>query len=185
MLHKAVKYSVPWEMCYPTAYKRVIGAKLHVYGEKRRHVCTHDVCDVKGAFMRLEEHRRQPESDWLDTAERMRVKWNCVKFQHFINGFKKENPDRHLGKQLAAVERYLDEKRPTRELVAAVMEACCRDYRYRYGRSGCSPSARAKNSSSIIFFGDLSASALSSRSIWGRNCLASVVRISSVSTSSC
>jgi len=62
----------------------------------------------------------------------MRVKWNCVKFQHFINGFKKENPDRHLGKQLAAVERYLDEKRPTRELVAAVMEACCRDYRYRY-----------------------------------------------------
>ena len=132
VLHRAVKYSVPWEMCYTTAYKRVIGAKLHVYDEKRRYVCTHDVCDVKGAFVRLEEHRKQPASDWLDTAERMRVKWNCTEFQHFVNGFKKENPERHLGKQLAAVERYLDEKRPDRALVADVMAACCRDFRYKY-----------------------------------------------------
>ena len=132
VLHRAVKYSVPWEMCYSTAYKRVIGPKLHVYDDKRRHVCTHDLCDVKGAFIRLDEHRRRPESDWLDTAERMRLKWNCTEFQHFINGFKKENPDRHLGKQLAAVERHLDEKRPTRDLVAEVIAACCRDYRYRF-----------------------------------------------------
>lgn len=132
ILHRAVKYSVPWEMCYTTAYKRVIGAKLHVYDDKRRYVCTHDICDVKGAFIRLEEHRKQPASDWLDIAERMRSKWNCTEFQHFINGFKKENPDRHLGKQLAAVERYLDEKRPDRALVADVMAACCRDFRYRY-----------------------------------------------------
>ena len=132
VLHKAVKYSVPWEMCYTTAYKRVIGGKLHIYDGKRRHVCTHDVCDVKGAFIRLDEHRRQPASDWLDTAERMRRKWNCTEFQHFVNGFKKENEGRHLGEQLAAVERYLDEKRPTREFAAAVISACCRDWRYRY-----------------------------------------------------
>ena len=132
VLHRAVKYSVPWEMCYTTAYKRVIGAKLHIYDDKRRYVCTHDVCDVKGAFIRLDEHRRQPASDWLDTAERMRRKWNCTEFQHFINGFKRENPERHLGKQLAAVEHYLDERGPDRALVADVMAACCRDYRYRY-----------------------------------------------------
>ena len=132
VLHRAVKYSVPWEMCYTTAYKRVIGSKLHIYDGERRHVCTHDVCDVKGAFIRLDEHRKQPASDWLDTAERMRQKWNCTEFQHFVNGFKKENPERHLGKQLAAVERYLDEKAPSRALVADVMAACCRDFRYRY-----------------------------------------------------
>ena len=132
VLHRAVKYSVPWEMCYSTAYKRVIGAKLHVYDGKRRYVCTHDICDVKGAFVRLDEHRRQPESDWLDTAERMRAKWNCTEFQHFINGFKKENPSRHLGKQLAAVERYLEERQPPRALVADVTAICCRDYRYRF-----------------------------------------------------
>jgi len=132
VLHRAVKYSVPWEMCYTTAYKRVIGPKLHIYDDRRRHVCTHDICGVKGSFVRLDEHRRQPASDWLDTAERMRVRWNCTDFQHFINGFKKENPDRHLGKQLAAVERYLDEKRPERAFVADVMAACCRDFRYRY-----------------------------------------------------
>lgn len=132
VLHRAVKYSVPWEMCYTTAYKRVIGDKLHIYDGKRRYVCTHDICYVKGAFIRLDEHRKQPASDWLDTAERMRVKWNCTEFQHFINGFKRENPERHLGKQLAAVERYLDEKGPDRALVADVMAACCRDFRYKY-----------------------------------------------------
>ena len=132
VLHRSVKYSVPWEMCYTTAYKRAIGGKLHIYDSARHHVCTHDICEVRGSFIRLDEHRRQPASDWLDTAERMRARWNCTEFQHFINGFKRENPERHLGRQLAAVERYLDERRPSRELVAAVMAACCRDYRYRY-----------------------------------------------------
>lgn len=132
VLHKAVKYSVPWEMCYAQAHYRVIGDKLHVYDARRRYVCTHTVSTIKGSFQRLEKHRRQPQSDWLDTAERMREKWNCTKFQHFINGFKKENPKRHLDKQLAAVERYLDEKKPPRALVAEVMAACCQDYRYQY-----------------------------------------------------
>lgn len=132
VLHRSVKYSVPWDMCYTTAYKRVIGGKLHIYDARRRHVCTHDICEVRGSFMRLDEHRRQPASDWLDTAERMRLKWNCTEFQHFINGFKRENPERNLGRQLSAVERYLDERHPSRALVADVMAACCRDYRYRF-----------------------------------------------------
>ena len=132
VLHRSVKYSVPWDMCYSTAYYRVIGDRLHVYDAKRRHICVHEVSPVKGSFQRLEEHRRQPASDWLDIAERMRIKWNCTDFQHFINGFKKENQERHLGKQLTAIERYLDEKKPDRALVAEVMTICCRDYRYRY-----------------------------------------------------
>jgi hypothetical protein len=43
----------------------------------------------------------------------------------------------------------------------------------------------AKNSSSIILFSDLRASALSSGSICGRNCLAIAVKMFSISTSSC
>ncbi|MDO4991228.1 MAG: DDE-type integrase/transposase/recombinase [Eubacteriales bacterium] len=132
VLHKAVKYSVPWEMCYTTAYKRVVGDRLHVYDARKRHVCTHEICPVRGSFRRLDEHRRQPASDWLDTAERMREKWNCTEFQHFVNGFKKENPERHLGRQLAAVERYLDERRPSRSLAAEAMAECCRKYRYTF-----------------------------------------------------
>lgn len=53
-------------------------------------------------------------------------------------------------------------------------EIACHD-----GVSGCSassPSARSKNFSSIIFLSDLRAAALSSGSICGRNCLASVVK---------
>ena len=130
--YRASKYSVPWEMCYASAYYRAIGDKLHIYDEDRRFVCTHQITPVKGSFVRLDEHRREPQSDWLDTAERMRGKYNCLEFQHFINGFKRENPERHLGKQLLAVERYLDEKHPDRRLVADVFAACCRDYRYRF-----------------------------------------------------
>ncbi|WP_283170800.1 DDE-type integrase/transposase/recombinase [Curtanaerobium respiraculi] len=132
VLYRSVKYSVPWEMCYSAASYRVIGSKLHVYDAKRRHVCVHDISPVKGSFQRLDEHRRQPASDWLDIAERMRAKWSCTDFQHFVNGFKKENQARHLGKQLGAVERYLDEKKPSRALVAEAMRVCCRDFRYRY-----------------------------------------------------
>lgn len=132
VLYKAVKYSVPWSMCHTTAYIRVIGDKLHIYDSERQHVCTHTICTVKGAFIRLEEHRREPASDWIDTAERMRKRWNCVEFQHFVNGFKKENQERSLGRQLGAVERYLDERSPDRAFVAEVMAECCRGFRYTF-----------------------------------------------------
>lgn len=132
VLYRSVKYSAPWDMCYSKAYYRVIGERLHIYDCNRRHICVHEISPVKGSFQRLDEHRRQPASDWLDVAERMRTKWNCTDFQHFVNGFKKENQERHLGKQLAAVERYLDDKKPSRALAAEVMAICCRDYRYRY-----------------------------------------------------
>lgn len=132
VLYRAVKYSVPWDMCYTTAYIRAIGTKLHVYDAGRRHVCAHDICTVKGAFIRLDEHRKESASDWLDIAERMRRKWNCVEFQHFVNGFKKENQERSLGRQLGAVERYLDSQAPDRALVAEAISICCRDWRYTY-----------------------------------------------------
>ena len=86
---------------------------------------------MKGSFNRLEEHKKEEPSEWLDIAERLRQKWNCTKFQHFINGFKKENP-RHLAKQLRAVESFLDSEQPDRALVASVMAQCCADWRYRF-----------------------------------------------------
>jgi len=150
VLYKSVKYSVPWNMCYSNAYYRVIGDKLHVYDSNRRHVCTHIICPVKGSFIRLDEHRREPANDWMDTAERLRSKYNCIEFQRFINGFKKDNPERHLGKQLLALERYLDESHADRAVVAEAIALCCRDYRFRFtqfreifdllaeqGQSGC------------------------------------------------
>jgi hypothetical protein len=39
-----------------------------------------------------------------------------------------------LSQQLSAVERYLDAQKAQRELVAQVMEVCCRDLRYRYSQ---------------------------------------------------
>ena len=128
------KYSVPADYCYTTLYYKAAAGKLHIYDKNRRHLCTHDVSPVKGSKIRLAEHAKEPSTEWMVVAERMRAKYNCFKFQHFINGFKKENGTRHLAKQLLAVERYLDEKRPSRELVSEVMEICCRDWRYKFSQ---------------------------------------------------
>lgn len=131
MQYRASKYSLPWDLCYKTIYYKVIGDKLHVYGPDRRHVCTHQVNPVRGSFNRLDEHRRQEATDWMDVAERLRRKWNCAEFDHLINGFKKESP-RHLAKQLGQVELLLDAEQPDRALVTEVIGHCCREWRYRF-----------------------------------------------------
>jgi hypothetical protein len=76
---------------------------------------------------------KEENTDWLPVCERLRARWNCYDFQHFINGFKKENP-RHLFKQLSAVEAFLEAETPQRDLVAAVMAECCRHYRYQFSQ---------------------------------------------------
>lgn len=53
--------------------------------------------------------------------ERLRRKWNCYDFQHFINGVKKENP-RHVSKQLRAIEQFLDVENPNKSLIAQMMK---------------------------------------------------------------
>jgi hypothetical protein len=132
--YRSSKYSVPWECCFSRVYYKAIGDKLHIYGSDRRHLCTHDINPIKGERNRLPEHKREPSMEWMVTAERMRSKYNCFDFQHFVNGFKKENGERHLAKQLGAVERYLDDKKPDVSLVAEVMAICCRDFRYKFSQ---------------------------------------------------
>ena len=78
------------------------------------------------------EHLRE-SGDWIDIMERMRNKWNCYDFQHFINGVKKENP-RHVSKQLGAIEQFLNAENPDRQLVAEVMQICCKNYRYQFSQ---------------------------------------------------
>jgi transposase len=131
ILYRSSKYSVPRKFCFKTVYYKAIGDKLHIYGPDLAFVCTQDVNPCRGSTNLLPEHAKEENTDWLLVCERLRVRWNCYDFQHFINGFKKENP-RHLFKQLIAVERFLESEAPTRDLVAAVMAECCRDFRYQF-----------------------------------------------------
>jgi hypothetical protein len=127
------KYSVPRSLCYSKVYYRVSADRLHVYDSNRRYVCSHDLNPEKGSFNRLPEHKKEPTTDWMDTAERLREKYNCLDFQHFINGFKKENP-RHLAAQLNQVEIFLERESADRLLVADVMAVCCREFCYRFSQ---------------------------------------------------
>jgi len=131
--YKSSKYSVPRKFCFKTVYHKAVGDKLHVYGPDLIFECTHNVNPCRGTINRLPEHAKEENTDWLPVCERLRARWNCYDFQHFINGFKKENP-RHLFKQLAAVEAFLEAEGPPKDLVAAVMAECCRHFRYRFSQ---------------------------------------------------
>ena len=131
--YKSSKYSVPREFCFKKIYFKAIGDKLHIYSPSLKHACTHDISPCKGTVRQLPEHAKAESTDWVAVCERLRKKWNCYDFQHFINGFKKENP-RHLFKQLSAVEDFLDSEGPPRDFVAAVMAESCRDFRYRFSQ---------------------------------------------------
>ena len=129
--YKSSKYSVPRKFCFKTIYYKAVGDKLHIYGPDMKYECTHDTSPCRGTVKKLPGHSKEESTDWIPVCERMRMRWNCYDFQHFINGFKKENP-RHLFKQLAAVEAFLEAENPSRDIVAAVMAECCRDFRYQF-----------------------------------------------------
>jgi hypothetical protein len=130
--YRSSRYSVPRLFCFKTIYYKAVGEKLHIYGPDLKYECSHDISPRKGAVERLPEHKKEENTDWKNVCERMRKRWDCYDFQHFINGFKKENQPRHLFKQLSAVEALLEAENPPRDLVAKVMEECCLRFRYQY-----------------------------------------------------
>ena len=129
--YSSSKYSIPRKFCFKEIYYKAVDRKLHIYGPDMVYECTHDISEVKGSYSKLPEHTKEETTDWLLVCERLRSRWNCYDFQHFINGFKRENP-RHLFKQLTAVEDFLESEKPSRSLVADVMKECCNKYRYRF-----------------------------------------------------
>ena len=90
--YRTNKYSVPRSCAYSTLLYKAACGYLYVYDENRRFICKHVISDLKGRTFRLEEHKKEEATDWLPIVERMRTKWNCLDFQHFINGVRKENP---------------------------------------------------------------------------------------------
>lgn len=112
---------------------KVTAGKIHIYDQNLNYICTHLLSERKGSYNQLPEHRKNGSDDWIMIMERLRSKWNCYDFQHFINGVKKENP-RHISKQLGAIERFLDAENPDRALVAEVLKICCKNFRYQFSQ---------------------------------------------------
>ena len=133
VLYKSCRYSVPRDYAYSRLKYKVTTGKIHIYDENLKFICTHLLSERKGSYNQLPEHRKGEAGDWIDIMERLRGKWNCYDFQHFINGVKKENP-RHISKQLGAIERFLDAEDPDRKLVADVLKICCKNFRYQFSQ---------------------------------------------------
>ena len=133
VLYKSCRYSVPREYAYSTVKYKVTTGKIHIYDESLNFICTHLLSERKGSYNQLPEHRKCDAGDWIEIMERLRNRWNCYDFQHFINGVKKENP-RHIAKQLGAIEQFLNAENPERDLVAEVMKICCKNFRYQFSQ---------------------------------------------------
>ena len=131
--YRTCKYSVPKDCCYHSVFYKVVGSKMYVYDESRRFVCTHSISECRGRTIQLDEHKHYPTDKWIPIVERLRSKWNCVDFQHFINGVKKENP-RYLVEQFTQIEKFLDKESADRATVAVVMRICCEKWKYRYSQ---------------------------------------------------
>jgi len=124
---------VPREFAYSTVKYKITTGKIHIYDKDLNFICTHLLSERKGSFNQLPEHRKGEDGDWIAIMERLRDRWNCYDFQHFINGIKKENP-RHVGKQLGAIEQFLNAENPEKSLVAEVVKICCKNYRYQFSQ---------------------------------------------------
>ena len=133
VLYKSCRYSVPREYAYSVLKYKTTTGKIHIYDENLNFICTHLLSERKGSYNQLPEHRKGEAESWMEITERMRAKWNCYDFQHFINGVKKENP-RHIAKQLGAIEQFLDAENPERSLVAEVLKICCKNFRYQFSQ---------------------------------------------------
>lgn len=133
VLYHSCRYSVPREFAFKTVKFKVIGSRIHIYDGQLNYICSHNLSECKGSINQLPEHKKQEAGDWIEIMERLRNRWNCYDFQHFINGVKKENP-RHIAKQLRAVEQLLDSEDPDKSLVAQVMKECCEQYHYQFSQ---------------------------------------------------
>lgn len=133
VLYKSCRYSVPRDYAYSTLKYKTTAGKIHIYDESLNFICTHLLSERKGSYNQLPEHKKEESESWMEIAERMRSKWNCYDFQHFINGVKKENP-RHIVKQLRAIEQFLDAENPDRSLIAEVLKICCKNFRYQFSQ---------------------------------------------------
>ena len=167
VLYKSCRYSVPRDYAFKTVRFKVVSGKIHIYDDQLNYICSHNLSERKGSVNQLPEHRKQDSGDWIEIMERLRGKWNCYDFQHFINGVKKENP-RHISKQLRAIEQFLDSENPDKSLVAQVMKECCQKYRYQFsqfkvvyglakaGRELATDDCRAQVPSGSVSYTDLS-----------------------------
>lgn len=131
--YRSCRYSVPRELAFGLVYYKVVKSRMYIYGPDKKFVCAHAISECKGRCVELPEHRKQAPTDWIPIAERMRTKWNCVDFQHFINGVKKENP-RYIAQQLDAIDRFLDSQKADRGTVAVAMKISCEKFRYKFSQ---------------------------------------------------
>lgn len=131
--YKSNKYWISSAYCFQTVFYKITESQIHIYDKDKNLIRSHYLTSERGANIQNPEDRKDNSDQWLEVVERLRSKWNCKDFQHFINGVKKENP-RHIYKQLRAVENYLEEEKPSRALMAKVLEACCKNFDYQFSQ---------------------------------------------------
>ena len=55
---------------------KAISSYLYVYDNTYALLCRHAISECHGRVIRLPKHKKEPATDWISIAERLRDKWN-------------------------------------------------------------------------------------------------------------
>lgn len=127
--YKSNKYYYPHEYAFHTVLYRVVDGIIYLYSDRRVLVATYPVSPLKGKSFQKEEFAHKP-TEWLKTVEKLRRRWDCRDFEHFVNGIKKEAKGRYLDERFEAIYQYFDAKDLDRKSAAKLMAYCCDNWRY-------------------------------------------------------
>ena len=127
--YRSNKYFYPSSLAFSKVFYRIVDETIYLYDSGMRLVAQYQISSLKGHSFQHEGFANKP-TEWMDTVQRMREKWNCADFQHFVNGVKKENP-RYLNEQFRAIEGFLNQMNPEKKEVSQLLHYCCEHYRYK------------------------------------------------------
>lgn len=136
--YNTCKYSVPPEYIGQLVYYKTIAGDLYIVDNFGTLIAKHVISSIKGSTVKDPAHKKESKETDTEIIERLRERWNCEDFQHFVNGFNKEAKENGGGrvfkKQLSAVETFLNKENPKRAMVAQVMKECCKNFDYKYSQ---------------------------------------------------
>jgi hypothetical protein len=135
ILYKTNTYQIPREYAFRNVWRKITQTELLIYADKEltKLICSWPLPgnNVKRHNFTRQEFMAKRSEEWLKIKNRLLTGYHsCPEMLHFLNGICQEN-QRYRSEQLCALEKYLEEKQPSTELLNEVLHECCETYSYK------------------------------------------------------
>jgi hypothetical protein len=135
ILYKTNTYQIPREYAFRNVWRKITQTELLIYADKEltKLICSWPLPgnNVKRHNFTRQEFMAKRSEEWLKIKNRLLTGYHsCPEMLHFLNGICQEN-QRYRSEQLCALEKYLEEKQPSTELLNEVLHESCETYSYK------------------------------------------------------